>query len=63
MTECDCGKRMGQLTCPICSEVGKSMNSEQFDKEFDLESTVNKIVENAKAEVKARYGNKRRHRQ
>jgi hypothetical protein len=36
---------------------------ESFDKEFDVEEIVNIIVNNAKAEVKSRYGNKKRHRQ
>ena len=40
------------------------MTSEQdFDKEFDLESTVKLIMDKAKSEVKAKYGNKKRHRQ
>ena len=39
------------------------MNSEEFDKEFDLESRVKLIVDKAKADVKAKYGNKKRHRQ
>lgn len=38
--ECDCGKRLGQLTCPICSEVGKSMNENDFDREFDLDRSI-----------------------
>jgi hypothetical protein len=39
------------------------MNEQDFDKEFDLESATKDIVDKAKAEVKARYGNKKRHRQ
>lgn len=40
------------------------MGTEQdFDKEFDLENTVQLIVDKAKAEVKSKYGNKKRHRQ
>ena len=40
------------------------MNSEQrFDEEFKVEEAVRVIVEKAKAEVKSRYGNKKRHRQ
>jgi hypothetical protein len=35
----------------------------QFDNEFDLEATVQSIVDKAKAEVKSKYGNKKRHRQ
>ena len=34
-----------------------------FDQEFTVEDITNAIVEQAKAEVKARYGNKKRHRQ
>jgi hypothetical protein len=40
------------------------MNSEEkFDKEFNVDILVKSIVDKAKAEVKARYGNKKRHRQ
>jgi hypothetical protein len=39
------------------------MNEQQFDYEFDVESITKSIVEKAKAEVKERYGNKKRHRQ
>ena len=39
------------------------MNEAQFDEEFNLEDITNAIVDQAKAEVKARYGNKKRHRQ
>lgn len=40
------------------------MNSEQtFDQEFRVEEAVKLIVDKAKAEVKAKYGNKKRHRQ
>jgi hypothetical protein len=40
------------------------MDTEQtFDQEFNVEETVRVIVEKAKAEVKSRYGNKKRHRQ
>ena len=35
----------------------------QFDTEFDLEATTKTIVDQAKADVKSRYGNKKRHRQ
>jgi len=34
-----------------------------FDKEFDVEETTKVIVDKAKAEVRSRYGNKKRHRQ
>lgn len=39
------------------------MNEEEFDNEFDLESTTKVIVEKAKADIKLKYGNKKRHRQ
>ncbi len=40
------------------------MDSEQtFDKEFSLEDITNAIVNQAKAEVKSKFGNKKRHRQ
>lgn len=39
------------------------MNEQQFDEEFDLEETTKRIVTQAKAEVKSKYGNKKRHRQ
>jgi hypothetical protein len=40
------------------------MDTEQtFDQEFSVEEAVTVIVEKAKADVKARYGNKKRHRQ
>ena len=39
------------------------MNEAQFDDEFNLEDITNAIVNQAKAEVKSRYGNKKRHRQ
>jgi hypothetical protein len=40
------------------------MDTEQtFDQEFSVEDITNAIVDKAKAEVKARYGNKKRHRQ
>jgi hypothetical protein len=40
------------------------MDTEQtFDQEFKVEEAVRVIVEKAKAEVKSRYGNKKRHRQ
>ena len=34
-----------------------------FDEEFSVEEIAKIIVDNAKAEVKARYGKKKRHRQ
>jgi hypothetical protein len=40
------------------------MDTEQtFDKEFNLEEITKTIVDKAKAEVKSRYGNRKRHRQ
>ncbi len=39
------------------------MNEAEFDQEFNLEDTTNAIVNQAKAEVKSKFGNKKRHRQ
>jgi hypothetical protein len=39
------------------------MNEQQFDEEFNLEEATRLIVAKAKAEVKSKYGNKKRHRQ
>jgi hypothetical protein len=40
------------------------MDTEQtFDQEFSVEEITNAIVNQAKAEVKSLYGNKKRHRQ
>jgi len=40
------------------------MDTEQtFDQEFILAETTKAIVDKAKAEVKAKYGNKKRHKQ
>ena len=40
------------------------MDTEQtFDEEFNVEDITNAIVNQAKSEVKSRYGNKKRHRQ
>jgi hypothetical protein len=39
------------------------MNEEDFDKEFNLEEITKAIVDQAKAEVKYKFGNKKRHRQ
>ena len=39
------------------------MNEQQFDEEFNVDILTQSIVDKAKAEVKARYGNKKRHRQ
>jgi hypothetical protein len=40
------------------------MDTEQaFDQEFNLEDITKAIVDQAKADVKSKYGNKKRHRQ
>jgi hypothetical protein len=39
------------------------MNEAQFDEEFNVEEIANAIVNQAKADVKSRFGNKKRHRQ
>jgi hypothetical protein len=40
------------------------MDTEQtFDQEFSVKEITNAIVNQAKADVKAKYGNKKRHRQ
>ncbi len=40
------------------------MDTEQtFDEEFSVEDITNAIVEQAKAEIKSKFGNKKRHRQ
>jgi hypothetical protein len=39
------------------------MNEAEFDQEFDVVDATKAIVDKAKAEVKAKYGNKKRHRQ
>jgi hypothetical protein len=40
------------------------MDSEQeFDNEFSIDDITKAIVDQAKSEVKSRYGNKKRHRQ
>jgi hypothetical protein len=41
----------------------KLINEQEFDDEFDVEEISKYIVDQAKAQVKARYGNKKRHRQ
>jgi hypothetical protein len=42
---------------------GMQMNEAQFDEEFNLEDITNAIVNQAKADIKAKFGNKKRHRQ
>ena len=45
-------------------EMSALVDTEQtFDQEFNVEETTKVIVDKAKAEVKSRYGNKKRHRQ
>ena len=39
------------------------MTEAKFDEEFTLEDITNAIVNQAKAEVKSKFGNKKRHRQ
>ena len=40
------------------------MDTEQtFDQEFNVEDITNAIVNQAKADIKAKFGNKKRHRQ
>jgi hypothetical protein len=39
------------------------MNEAEFDQEFSVEEITKAIVDQAKSEVKARFGNKKRHRQ
>ena len=39
------------------------MNEAQFDEEFNLEDITNPIVNQAKVEVKSKFGNKKRHKQ
>ena len=36
---------------------------QQFDQEFSVEDITNAIVNQAKADIKAKFGNKKRHRQ
>jgi len=42
---------------------GMQMNEAEFDQEFSVEDITNAIVNQAKAEVKSKFGNKKRHRQ
>jgi hypothetical protein len=39
------------------------MNEAEFDQEFTVEDITKIIVDNAKAEVKSKFGNRKRHRQ
>ena len=36
---------------------------ETFDQEFNVENITNAIVNQAKSDIKAKFGNKKRHRQ
>ena len=42
---------------------GIKVNEAEFDQEFNVEDITEAIVDQAKAEVKSRFGNKKRHRQ
>jgi hypothetical protein len=39
------------------------MSEEKFDQEFSIEDITNAILDQAKADVKSKFGNKKRHRQ
>jgi hypothetical protein len=39
------------------------MNEAEFDQEFSLEDITNAIVDQAKSDIKAKFGNRKRHRQ
>jgi hypothetical protein len=39
------------------------MNEAEFDQEFTVEEITKAIVDQAKAEVKSKFGSKKRHRQ
>jgi hypothetical protein len=39
------------------------MSEAEFEQEFSVEEITNAIVNQAKAEVKSKFGNKKRHRQ
>ena len=39
------------------------MKEAEFDQEFSVEEITNYIVNQAKSEVKSKFGNKKRHRQ
>jgi len=44
--------------------MSAQVDTEQtFDQEFTIEEITNAIVNQAKAEVKSKFGNKKRHRQ
>jgi hypothetical protein len=44
--------------------MSAQVDTEQtFDQEFTVEEITNAIVNQAKAEVKSKFGNKKRHRQ
>lgn len=39
------------------------MNEVEFDQEFNVEDITKAIVDQAKADIKIKFGNKKRHRQ
>jgi hypothetical protein len=39
------------------------MNEAEFDQEFNIEEITKAIVDQAKSDIKAKFGNKKRHRQ
>jgi hypothetical protein len=39
------------------------MNEAEFEQEFTVEEITKSIVDQAKADIKAKFGNKKRHRQ
>ena len=39
------------------------MNEAEFDQEFNLEDITNAIVNQAKVDVKSKYGKRKRHKQ
>ena len=44
--------------------MSAKVDTEQnFDQEFSVEDITNAIVNQAKADIKAKFGNKKRHRQ
>jgi hypothetical protein len=48
---------------PTVLAKGIRMNEAEFDQEFTVEDITKTIVDNAKAEVKSKFGNRKRHRQ
>ena len=57
-------KRSILRTGYIIQEMSVLVDTEQtFDQEFNVVDATKVIVDKAKAEVKSKYGNKKRHRQ